>query len=248
MNPIKGAITKCEFETEYDTDGISYKDYVIIVDNKKYKAQIKGEIYLNEGMTVIMDIKPGTANEIIAGYCLKEGYSWGKTAGQLKKESSSTEKYEFIEGKVVEKKKSTSGSIYMNRSALSNRGSRVSYTILLENSDFHATRDEGEYLQVGMNIAAVLDKNSPVIIFDKDANRYLGLSKPYFIIFLLAIVAFNAYMYFSPSTPFKNGKMVLIVTTVFLALACLLSFATYRVTSSAKRFLISKLNVNKHDE
>ncbi len=242
MNNVKGIITKCKYEKKYDADGIPYKDYFIIVDNQKYTTQIKEQIYLEEGMTVVLDIKPNSANEVIAGYCLKEGYTWGKNPGKLKTEISRFEKYNFLEGTILEKQKSTTGSIYMNRSAMSNRGSRISYTIVLKNSDFHVSRDEGEYLQVGMNIAVVLDQKTSVIILNKDANKFLGLSKPYFIIFLLAIILFNGYMYYSKQTPFPNPKMVLIVVNVFLGLAVLLSLATFRATRSAKKFLLSKIN------
>ena len=95
MNHIKGVITKCTFEKKYDGDGIPYKDYVILVNNLEYTAQIKEQIYLQEGMTVVMDIKPNSANEVISGYCLKEGYTWGKNTGTLKNKVSRFEKYDF---------------------------------------------------------------------------------------------------------------------------------------------------------
>ena len=87
----------------------------------------------------------------------------------------------------MEKQKSTTGSIYMDRSSLGSWRSRIGYTIFLENSNFHVSNDEGEYLQVGMDIAAVLDKNNSVIILDKAADKYLGISQPYYIIFLFAV-------------------------------------------------------------
>lgn len=241
MNHIKGVITECKFEKKYARDGVAYKNYVIIVNNQKYTAPVNEQIYLQEGMTVLLDINPNSANEVIAGYCLKEDYTWGKNPGKLKNEVAQSEKYNFLEGPILEKQKSTTGSIYMNRSALSNRGSRISYTIVLENSNFHVSRDEGEYLQAGMNIAAVLDNDTSVIVLDKDANKYLGLSRPYYIIFLLAIILFNGYMYFSKQTPFVNYKVALIVVNIFLVLAFILSFATFRITSSAKKFLLSKI-------
>ena len=242
MNHIKGVITKCNFEKKYDGDGIPYKDYVIIINNQQYTAQIKEQIYLDKGMTVLMGMKPNSANEIISGYCLKEGYTWGSNTGNLKKQISRFEKYDFLEGSILEKRKSTTGSIYMNRSAMSNRGSRVAYTIVLENSDFVASRDEGEYLQVGMEIAVVLDKKMPVVILDKGSNKFLGLSKPYFIIFLLAMILINGYFYYSKQTVFPNLKVTLIVVNVFLVLAFILSLLTFRATSSAKNFLLSKIN------
>ena len=156
MNQIKGIITTCKFEKKYDRDGISYKDYVINVNNQQYTTQIKEQIYLQVGMTVLLAIKPDSANEVMAGYCLKEGYTWGENAGKLKKEVAPTEKYNFLEGTILEKQKSTTGSIYMDRTQLASWRSRIGYTIVLENSSFHVSNDEGEYLQVGMNIAAVL--------------------------------------------------------------------------------------------
>ncbi len=242
MNQIKGIITTCKFEKKYDRDGISYKDYVINVNNQQYTTQIKEQIYLQVGMTVLLAIKPDSANEVMAGYCLKEGYTWGENAGKLKKEVAPTEKYNFLEGTILEKQKSTTGSIYMDRTQLASWRSRIGYTIVLENSSFHVSNDEGEYLQVGMNIAAVLDKNTSVIILDKAADKYLGVSQPYYIIFLLAIILFNGYMYFSKQTPFVNINVVLIVVNIFLVLAGIISFATFRITNSAKKFLLSKMN------
>lgn len=49
-----------------------------------------------------------------------------------------------------------------------------SYTIVLENGDFHVSADEGKYLQMGMNIAAVLDQKTSIIILDKGTNKFLG--------------------------------------------------------------------------
>ena len=242
MNRIKGIIMNCKFEKKYDTDGIPYKDYVIVIDNQKYTAKIKEQIYLDEGMTVLMEIKPNSINEVNSGYCLKEGYSWGSNGKDIKNEISLHEKYDFLEGRITEKRKSTTGSIYMNRSSLSNRGSKISYTIVLENSEFHASTDEGKYLQVGMEIAVVLNQKSSVIILDKGSNKFLGLSKPYFIIFLLAMILFNGYIYYSKQTPFPNTKMVAIVVNIFLGLAFILSLATFSITSSAKKFLLSKIN------
>ena len=241
MNQVKGTITGPRYEKRYDRDGVPYKDYTFEVNDHKYTAQIKEDIYLGDGMKVLMSIKPGSTSEVLAGYCIKEGYSWGKDAKHLKAEVSQFEKYNFLQGRITEKQKSTTGSVYMNRSAISNRGSKISYTIVMGNDEFHASRDEGEYLQVGMNIAVVLDKKDSIIILDRDANKYLGLSKPYFIIFLLVMVIFNGYMYFAKQTPFPNFKMVLIVIDVFLLLATILSIAAFRATSSAKRFLLSKI-------
>ena len=241
MDQVKGVITKCEYQDKYDLDGIKYKDYVFTVDKKIYTTHIKEKIYLERGMEVVLSIKPGTANEVVAGYCLKEDYTWGPKANALRNQTSQFDKWKFMEGTVVEKQKSTTGSIYMSRSFMSSRGSRISYTIVLDNGEFHASVYEGEYLQVGMNVAVVLDQNSPVIILDKDRNKYLGLAKPYFIAFLIAIVLFNGYMYYGDRTIFPNFKSVLIVINVFLVLALLLSIVTFRTTSTAKKFLLSKI-------
>ena len=70
---------------KYDPDGIPYKGYVFNVDNQPYTTQIKEQIYLQEGMTVLLGIIPNSSNEVIAGYCLKEGYTWGENSGKLKK-------------------------------------------------------------------------------------------------------------------------------------------------------------------
>lgn len=243
QNIVKGIITSCKFETKYDINGIACKDYVLTIGGQKYTTRIKEDIYLQEDMTVVLQINPGSPAEAVAGFCIKEGYLWGQKPKSLKKEAARFEKYDFLEGTILEKRKSTTGSIYMNRSALSNRGSKIAYTIVLESgNDFHVSRDEGEYLQAGMNIAVVLNQKDSVIILDKGADKVLGLSKPYFIFFLLAIIVFNGYMYYSNQTHFANFKMVFLVANIFLGLGFLLSFATFRITGSAKKFLLSKVN------
>jgi hypothetical protein len=244
QNIVKGILTSCKYETKYDLNGVSFKDYILIIENQKYTAQVKESIYLQDGMTVVLEINPNSKNEVISGLCIKEGYRWGPNPGKLKKEISPFEKYGFLEGTILEKRKSTTGSIYMNRSALSNRGSRVSYTIVLAANDFHVSRDEGEYLQVGMNIAVVLNKKDSVLILDKGANKYLGLSKPYFIIFLLALIAFNGYMYYlnhTNQTHTFNFNVTLVIINIFLIAAFLLSLATFYTTNSAKKFLLSAI-------
>jgi hypothetical protein len=242
QNIVKGVLQNCTYEKKYDLNGIEFRDYVLTIDGMKYRTQIKEPIYLQNGMKIILQVKSDSVNEAIAGYCVKEGYSWGRDGGNLKNMAAHSEKYDFLEGIILEKRKSTTGSIYMNRSALSNRGSKISYTIVLGDNDFHVSGDEGEYLQVGMNIAVVLNQNDSVIIWDKDAGKYLGLSKPYFIVFLMAMILFNGYIYFSKQTPFENVKLVLIVVNVFLVLGCLLSFATFRTTNAAKKFLLKSVH------
>lgn len=242
MNTVKGEIKNSRFENKYDLDGIPYKDYIFYINSQQFIARIKENIYLSDGMSVVLDIKPGSLNEVIAGYCIKEGYTWGEHANTLKSEVSQFEKYNFLEGIIIEKRRSTTGSIYMNRSALSNRGTKISYTIILDTGEMHVSADEGEYLQVGMDIAAVLDKTTSIIILDKGADKYLGLSKPWFIVFFFAIVLFNGYMFYAENNPVVNFKVTLIVINIFLALSLLLSIATFRVTNSAKKFLLPRIS------
>jgi hypothetical protein len=237
---IKGVITDCRHEIKYDPDGNAFKDYVFKIGKQQYTAQVKADFYLQEEMTVSLELKPGSASEVVSGYCIKEGYAWGEDASRLKKTISRDEKYDFLEGRIIEKRKSTKGSIYMNRD---NDGSRVSYTIVMENGEFGASRDEGDYLQVGMEIAVVIEKKESIVILDKAANKYLGLSTPYFILFLLALVGYNGYVLYlaqhNSSSPVASTAS-LVVINVFLLLAFVLSFLSYRVTSAAKRFLDGK--------
>jgi hypothetical protein len=110
----------------------------------------------------------------------------------------------------------------------------------MENGEFGASRAEGEYLQIGMEIAVVIDKKQSVIILDKAADKYIGLSKPYFILFLIAMVSYNGYVLYlhqnNLSSPVASTAS-LVVINVFLALAFVLSYLTYRATTAAKRFL-----------
>lgn len=239
MNYIKGTLTKCKYDEKYDNEGDAYKDYVLIVDNQKYTAQIKERIYLQEGMKLILSTDAD--NKVISGYCINEDYGWGANAKNLKSKIDSTEKYTFLEGTVTEKRKSNTGSINMAKDGMENAGTKISYTIFLGNIDFHASADEGKYLKIGMNIATVLEKNTPVIILDKEANKYLGLTKPYFIVFLGLIIAFNVFMHYTTLIPEKNIKVTQITLNIFLALATLLNIITYMKTSKAKEFLVSNM-------
>lgn len=239
MNYIKGTLSKCKFEEKYDEEGDAFRDYILTVDNQKFSTKVKERIYLQEGMKVIMNADAD--NKVISGYCINEDYGWGENPKNLKSKIDSTEKYVFLEGTVTEKRKSTSGSIDMSKDSMQNAGTKISYTIFLGNVDFHASADEGQYLKIGMNIATVLEKNTPVIILDKDANKYLGLSKPYFIVFILLIVALNAFAMYTDYIPADKKKMVQITLTIFLVLATLLNILTYMKTSKAKQFLDANL-------
>jgi len=76
MNHVKGTITRQTYVKKYDADGIPYKDYELYVNNLKYTARIKEDIYLENGMMVLLDVNPGSVNKVLAG-----GY---KHAGWLK--------------------------------------------------------------------------------------------------------------------------------------------------------------------
>lgn len=129
----------------------------------------------------------------------------------------------------------------MSRDTMENYGTKISYTIFLGDKDFHATQDEGEYLQVGMNIATVLEKNTPIIVYNKESKKYLGLTKPYFILMILITISIPFILKSTSVIPEDKKIVTQVVISIFLILAAILNLITYLKTAKAIKFLKENL-------
>ena len=108
MQIIKGKIDDYSYATKYDDDGIEYMLYSITINKQKYTAKLPKSPYLDKGPDIIAGLNPENSSEIISGFCPKTSLTWGKKVRQLKKQSSPFDAYEYVEGTVIEKRKSIS--------------------------------------------------------------------------------------------------------------------------------------------
>lgn len=238
---IRGIIHSCEATTRYDDDGNAYKDYSFSISHQKFSAKTADDFYLANGMEVILGLKEGSSSEVASGYCVKQGTKWGSNPNALKQGLSPADAFTFMQGRVSEKRKRVEKT-YDNREWYSNR---VGYDVYLGDKDFHAAYHFGEHLKPGMEIAVVLLDKDAVLVMDKGTGKMRGADKPYFLLLILMLLAFNAtmlYLYLSHQTERLNFKMVLIVLNVFLVLFTALSIVTYRKSRQARAFLRSNLD------
>jgi len=241
MESKKGIITKYDYTSKYDDDGIEYRDYTIYVDGKKYTSQTPKDLYLTEGAALIFDV---SGTEILAGFCPVQGIKWGKNAGKLSRQSSAEDRYVFVQGIVLEKRKETSSSTDFSKETLQ-RHQGVGYTVILEDETrFNASSQFGEPVKSGMQIAVVLEKNSAVLLLDKTRGKLYGRQRPYFILFAILLIAFTTGMYYLQKTKpdlLVNFDTTLIVINIFLSLALLMSIYTFIKGRSSLKFLRSNL-------
>jgi len=243
MQIIKGKIDYSEHVNKYDDDGIEYKLYTITIDKKKYTSKLPKGLYLVNDVDIIAGINPENPSEIIAGYCPVNKINWGKNTRSLKRQTDPLEIYEFVEGTVLEKRKSSSVNSDFSRDTLNSHTS-VSYMIYIEGRDFNTSHQFGHKLKPGMEIAAVLQENSAVLVVDKKTGRITGKQRPYFILLFLMLVAFNVamyYVYYNKPDLIPSFKSVLIVINVFLVLFWALSIYTFLVGRKSMKFLNLKL-------
>lgn len=233
---IRGILQSCDYETAYDSNGNEYKQYGITIAQARYTARLPKDIYLQVGEEVLLELEQGAEMVVSSGYCLKMGNHWGPNWKALRAQAGPAARFEFMEGKVTEKRKSTTG-MHDNTRPAGNR-TRISYTILMGEQQFKASNDEGEWLKIGMDIALVLKENSPVLILDKQSGKITGLTRPYYILFLLmiaALIAVKIYLVQSGSTVLPNSAVI--VLSIFLVAAAVLNILTYIATNRAKQFL-----------
>ncbi len=239
MSTVRGTIQKCDQKTAYDPDGNEYKQTWITVNGIEYLAKLPKNLYLEVGMEVMLALKQGSPAEASDGYCLKMGYHWGENWKALKGEIDPSDRYEFMEGRVTEKRKSTDGAFDLTRSIVNQ--TRISFTILMGEQKFHASQAEGEWLQIGMDIALVLEENKPVLIMDKKSGKLSENTKPYYILLLLMIAALigtKLYLLQIGSAILPTSAVV--VLAIFLLAFAALNIAVLIKSNRAKRFLLRK--------
>jgi hypothetical protein len=243
---VKGIVNSIQYVTKYDDDGIEYKQYTFLLNGQKYNAKTPPDIYFGEEYTLVLAIDPKSPMLVLSGYSLKDGSHWGKNIGLLKKHFSEKDTYEYVEGVIIEKRKFSSQTFDLSRD---NYQRNTSYDILLEDKKFNTSAYLGEPLKPGMLIAAVLSNDDAYLIQDKSTGKIKGLAKPYYILFIFSMIVFTGtMMYYHAKDPkrFPNYFVGLIVINIFLFLAALLNFFTYRATELMKDFLKEKQRLLKN--
>jgi hypothetical protein len=232
---LKGKISAADHAVKYDDEGIEYFLYTITIDKKKYTSKTPRGLYLSSDAPIVCEVENDV---ILAGYCPKENCSWGKNVRRLKKQITASDKYEFIEGVVIEKRKQVSSDNDFTKDAMY-RNQGVGYTVVLKDRNFHASYLFGKPIKPDMHIAVVLEQNDAVLLQIKSTGKIIGLQRPYYILLTLMLIAFNATMFYlfkTNQTHLINFKMTLIVINVFLVLFTLLSIATYVQGNKVKKF------------
>jgi hypothetical protein len=237
---IRGTIRKCGLKKAWDHDGNEYQQGWITVERTEYTGKLPKELRLYDGMEVVLALKEGSESEIAAGYCVKTEDHWGENWKALKGQTDPMDAYDFMEGTVTEKRKSTDGYFDQTRSIVNQ--SRVSFTILMGEQQFHASEAEGEWLKIGMDIALVRKQNEVTLIMDKKTGQFSQLTKPYFILFLALIVALVAVKMYLVSMGSEVLPMyAVIVLGIFFLLFGLLNLFSYNAFLQHKRFLMKNL-------
>ncbi len=232
---LKGKISESDYVVKYDDEGIEYRLYTITIDKKRYTSKTPKSLYLVNESPILCEVENDV---ILAGYCPKENCSWGKNVRRLKKQITASDKYEFIEGVVIEKRKQVSSDNDFTKDAMY-RNPGVGYTVVLKDRNFHASYLFGKPIKPDMPIAVVLEQNDAVLLQIKSTGKIIGQQRPYYILLTLMLIAFNATMFYlfkTNQTHLINFKMTLIVINVFLVLFTLLSIATYVQGNKVKKF------------
>ncbi len=240
---IRGTIRKCSLKQAWDHDGNEYQQGWITLDRTEYTGKLPKEIRLYDGMEVVLSLKEGSEFELAAGYCVKTGDHWGENWKALKSQTDPMDAYDFVEGTVTEKRKSTDGYFDQTRSIVNQ--SRVSFTILMGEQQFRVSEAEGEWLKIGMDIALLRKENEVTLIMDKKTGKFSQVTKPYFILVLSLIgVLIAAKMYLVSTGSEALPTYAVIVLGIFLALFGLLNVLSYNAFLQQKRFLLGKLGQN----
>ncbi len=237
---LKGKISAADYVVKYDDEGIEYRLYTITIDKKRYTSKTPENLYLVNESPILCEVENDV---ILSGYCPKENCSWGKNVRRLKNQITSSDKYEFIEGVVIEKRKQVSSDNDFSKDAMY-RNPGVGFTVVLKDRNFHASYLFGKPIKPDMAIAVVLEQNDAVLLQIKSTGKIIGLQRPYYILLTLMLIAFNAtmfYLYKTNQTHLINFKMTLIVINIFLVLFTLLSIATYVQGNKVKKFFKQQL-------
>jgi len=240
---IKGKIQHYDVNDKYDDNGNRYKRYFMVVNGEKLTAHVPTDVYFDEKADIVLEVTE--SNEAIAGLIPYSGVKWGKTTN-LKKQVNPDDKYQLVEGVVLEKRKETfthargTGSDSINRNRTT-----TTYTISLDNQNLRVEEHIGTKIKAGDPIAAAVVDGWIVALKNKASNKVYGSAQPVYIVCLILLIAFNIAMQYLKFTGqesiLTNFTMVLIVINICLVLFTIATFTSYKSRNAAKKFLMEKL-------
>jgi hypothetical protein len=239
---IKGKITDANHLVKYDDEGLEYFLYTIFIDKKKYTSKTPKGIYLSRESAIVCEIE----NDIIlAGYCPKEDYSWGKNVRQLKKKVGPTESYTFVHGRMIEKRKETFRSINQSDVDPGLFKTTTTFTVVLDNAQFRASEEDGKKIKAGDELAVVLFENAAVLMKNLNTGKYIGWKTPSFMIGLfIFLIAINLSIYYAELEHpglLVNPSMVYWVLNIVFGFILVVNISTFFGTRHAKRFMLEQL-------
>jgi len=234
---IKGKIEHHERTEKYDDDGIKFIQHELTINRIKYKFNLpaKYNFYFENQIEVVLEVDGN--NNVIAGLCPKQNYSWGKTKA-LKREVKESDRFELVKGLVIEKRKEvfnqSRGTTGVDSYTSSNKNS-VTYTIVLPEKTFRVNENVGKRVKPNTEIVALLEENVAYIIKDKTNQKIYGKPRKDYLIGLLLLIGFNVAMqYFvfaGKKEIFTSFNTVVIIGNVFFGIAFLISFLSFLSSS-----------------
>jgi hypothetical protein len=247
---VKGKIQNYERSEKYDDDGNKIIHYWIIVNSQRYTVDLPGksDIYFDNGLEVVLSVNNNQS--AVGGICPKKGYKWGNT-GELKGQVKSTDRFEFIEGVVQEKRKETfnvnKGTTGLSSSAISANSKVVTYTIVLPQKNFRVVDIIGKHIKPNTTIVAMLEQDVAYVVMDKTNHKIYGKPRFDFLIALFLWVAFNIallYLVFTQQEDILvSFNRVLWIGNITFGVIFLFSFTAY--WSKSKTLRIFKQHVKK---
>jgi hypothetical protein len=239
---LKGKISAANHVVKYDDEGIEYFLYTITIDKKKYTSKTPRGLYLSSDSPIVFEVE----NDIIlAGYCPREDYSWGKNVRRLKKQVDPTEMYTFVHGRMIEKRKETFRSVNQSDVDPSLFKTTTTFTVVLENAQFRVSEEDGKKIKADDELAVVLVENSAVLMKNLKTGKYIGWNTPYFMIglfiFLIAMnVSINYAEQHHPGLLINPSSVYWVLNIVF-GFIFLVNVFSFFGTRHAKRFMLEQL-------
>jgi len=241
MEIQKGIITDYRYIRKIDNENSRNNQLIVRINGKAYTSQTQSGLNLRVGTRIIFE---ASGSEITSAFCPSENISWGINSGKLKRTSTIIDRYEFIEGTILEKRNFVEDFIHVNESVSYYSEPPEGFTIILHDRSFTVSPAIAKSLKPGMQIAAVLEGNNSILIADKSNNRLYGKRRPYFVLFLFMLVAFNFWMYHSQ----KAGKelpvsplAMSVAVNGLLGLFTVLSICACGKCRNVKKFMQSRL-------
>lgn len=238
---IKGIIEDLERYESYDDDGNKIINFWIKVNNVKYTIHlVKGlEFYMDHNLDVVLYVDDN--NVAIAGLCPKKNLKWGNTR-VIKGEVKETDRFELVEGTVVEKRKE-SQDVYVGSSAtVSNWERVVTYTIVLPEKSFRVHQSIGKYVKPNTEIIALTENGVGYMIKDISNDKIYGKPKKHYLIALVLLIGFNIAMILVDKEIFKSYGGLLLFGNIFFGIIFFISFSSF--LGSTKTFKLFNQMIN----